>query len=52
MGEYRFSVYSKWQIGLSISFNGQIVIGLPFVDIHIAIRREARGYNFFDKWRN
>ncbi len=47
MGEYRLSVYGKWQIGFSISFNGQIVIGLPFLDIHFAISKHAYGIRLF-----
>jgi hypothetical protein len=52
MGEYRFSVYAKWQLGLSISFDGQIVIGLPFVDIRFAVSKIANGYNILDIWKN
>jgi hypothetical protein len=44
MGEYRFSISVKWQLGLSLSFDGQIVLGLPFIDIRYAVSKEARGF--------
>lgn len=47
MGEYRFSVYAKWQLGLSISFDGQIVLRLPFIDIRIATSKHAKGIYIF-----
>jgi hypothetical protein len=47
MGEYRFSVYAKWQLGLSIAFDGQIVIGLPFMDVRFAISKHAKGVEIF-----
>jgi hypothetical protein len=47
MGEYRFSVYAKWQLGLSISFDGQVVLGLPFMDIRLAISKNAKGVEIF-----
>jgi hypothetical protein len=47
MGEYRFSVYAKWQLGLSISFDGQIVLGLPFMDVRFAISKHAKGVEIF-----
>jgi hypothetical protein len=47
MGEYRFSVYTKKQIGLMISFEyGQLIIKLPFLDIHISFNKGAYGTNF------
>ena len=47
MGEYRFSVYFKLQFGLSISFDGQIVLGLPFMDVRFAISKHAKGAEIF-----
>lgn len=47
MGEYRFSVYAKWQLGLSISFDGQIVLRLPFMDVRFAISKQAKGVEIF-----
>jgi len=44
MGEYRFSICAKWQLGFSISFDGQIVLGLPFIDIRYAVSKEAIGF--------
>lgn len=49
MGEYKLSIYARWQLGLSISYDGQIVIGLPFMNIHIATNKEASGYLIFGK---
>jgi hypothetical protein len=48
MGEYRFSVYAKWQITLGLRYDGQIVIQLPFSEIRIAISKHARGTNLFN----
>lgn len=45
MGEYRFSVYTKWQLGLSIVFDGQIVLNIPFLEIRIAVSKYAKGFN-------
>lgn len=50
MGEYRFSVYAKWQLGLSISFDGQIVLCLPFIDIRLSISKHAKGVEIFGKY--
>mgnify|MGYP003614416143 CR=1 FL=1 len=48
MGEYRLSIYAKWQLGLSIGFQyGKIAIRLPFLDIYVSIRSYARGFGFF-----
>ena len=47
MGEYRFSVYAKWQLALSFSFDGQIVLGLPFMDVRFAISKHAKGVEIF-----
>ena len=49
MGEYRFSVYAKWQLGLSISFDGQIVLGLPFFNIHFSTSKYASGVYILGK---
>ena len=49
MGEYRFSVYTKWQLGLAIEFDGQIIIKLPFVDIRFAVSKYASGFYIFGK---
>ena len=44
MGEYRFSVYLKPQIGLKIAYDGQIVLSIPFLDIRLAISKNAKGF--------
>ena len=49
MGEYRFSVYAKWQIGFSIKFDGQIVLSIPFMYIRLAISKNAKGIEIFNK---
>ena len=46
MGEYRLSVYGKWQITLGICYDGQIVIQLPFLEVRVAISKTAHGTNF------
>ena len=52
MGEYRFSVYFNWQLGLSISYEyTQIVLRAPFLDIHIATSKYAYGFRIF-KWKS
>jgi hypothetical protein len=47
MGEYRLSIYAKWQLGLSISYDGQIVISLPFIDVRLATSSHAKGFLIF-----
>ena len=48
MGEYRLSIYWKWQIAIGISYDGQIVISLPFVEIRISTSKNAWGRNFWN----
>jgi len=49
-GEYRFSVYSKWSIGLNISYTyGQLIITIPFIDIHLSFSKHAEGILLFGK---
>jgi hypothetical protein len=46
MGEYRFSIYKKTQIGLMLSYEyGQLIIRIPFLDIHISFNKHAKGTN-------
>ena len=47
MGEYRFSVYAKRQIGLSFKYDGQIIISIPFIDFRIAVSKSAHGIFVF-----
>lgn len=49
MGEYRFSIYLKWQIGFNLQYDGQIVLSIPFVDLRLAISKNAYGFGFFVK---
>jgi len=52
MGEYRFSVYFKWQFGLTIGYEyGQILLRVPFLDLHFAIRKGAYGIRLFN-WQS
>ena len=47
MGEYRFSVYAKWQLGFSIAYDRQIILALPFMDVHFSISKDAKGVEIF-----
>lgn len=47
MGEYKFSMYFKKQIALGIQFNGQIIIIVPFINIHISISKYSKGVEIF-----
>ena len=52
MGEYRFSVYFKWQFGFTIGFEyGQILLRIPFLYLHFAIRKNAYGIRIFN-WQS
>lgn len=45
MGEYRLAVYFNWSIGLTISYEyTQIVLRVPFLDVHIATSKYAHGF--------
>lgn len=46
--EYRLSFYKKLQISFGICYDGQIVIELPFLEIRVAISKEAHGTNLWD----
>jgi hypothetical protein len=49
MGQYRFSAYLGWQIGLCVSINDYcITISIPFINIYIATTKEAKGFSVFD----
>jgi len=50
MGEYKFSVYAKWQLGFSIEYNGQIIVRLPFIDIHFSLSKYAKGIEIFGRY--
>jgi hypothetical protein len=50
MGEYKFSVYNVKQIGIMISYKyGQLIIRIPFVDIHLSFNKHANGVFIFGK---
>jgi hypothetical protein len=50
MGEYRFSAYAATQIGLMASYRyGQLIIRVPFADIHISFNKYAKGVSIFGK---
>jgi hypothetical protein len=51
MGQYRFSIYAHWQIGLMIKIDEYSVdINLPFVTMHIAISKHAKGIELFGRY--
>lgn len=48
MGQYRFSIYFIWQLGLMIRYEYKtITIQLPFVNINICIGKYAYGVRIF-----
>ena len=50
MREYRFSAYAATQIGLMASYRyGQLIIRVPFADIHISFNKYAKGVSIFGK---
>ncbi len=50
MGEFKFSVYAKWQIGFAICYDyGQILIKLPLLTAHISLSKYAKGIEIFGK---
>lgn len=47
---YRFSVYGKWSLGFNISYEyEQVIIRIPFIDIHISVSNYAEGILIFGK---
>lgn len=52
MGQYRFSMYFKWQIGLMFTYEvDEIFLRLPFIDMHIGLTKHANGFCIFG-WSN
>jgi len=50
MGEYRFSIYFKPQIGFMIQKDyGQLVVSIPFIDMRLSFSKNAKGANFFNQ---
>lgn len=51
MGQYRFSVYANWQIGLMVKIDEySLDISLPFITMQIAITKYAKGIEIFGKY--
>ena len=51
MGQYRFSVYAHLQIGLMVKLDEySLDISLPFITMHIAIAKYAKGFEIFGKY--
>ena len=49
MGQYRLSMYLNKQIGLMLVYRGySIDIMIPFISVHIATTKHAKGYNIFN----
>jgi len=50
MGQFRFSIYAHWQIGLLIKADSySIDISFLFVTAHIGLLSHAKGVDFFGK---
>lgn len=47
MGEYRFSIYLKWQIGFAIGYDYQIFLQIPFFTFRLSTRKNAYGFGIF-----
>jgi len=48
MGEYRFSIYAKKQLGFMLAIDySQLVISVPFIDIRLSFSKNAKGTNLF-----
>jgi hypothetical protein len=53
MEQYRFSIYAHWQIGFIIAIDKySIDILLPFITMHIAISKHAKGVEIFNWYIN
>ena len=49
MGQYRLSMYLNKQIGLMLVYSGySIDIMIPFISVHIATTKHAKGYDIFN----
>jgi hypothetical protein len=48
MGEYRLGIYWRWSLTIGISYDGQILIQIPFVDVRISVSDNAKGRNFWN----
>lgn len=53
MGQYRFSIYAHWQLGLLIKVDSySIDVSILFVTMHIALLKHARGVEIFNWYKN
>ncbi|MDA3809639.1 MAG: hypothetical protein PF518_04835 [Spirochaetaceae bacterium] len=53
MGQWRFQITFLPGIGFYVTFTRQeITIALPFITMYIGLTKSARGFDFFNKWRN
>lgn len=51
MGQYRLSIHLQYQIGLILKYNSDsdcIEIQLPFIQILIALDKDAYGFSIFN----
>jgi len=50
MGQYRFSIYANWQMGLMVKLDKySLDISLPFITICMAVSKYAKGVEIFGK---
>jgi len=50
MGQFRFSIYFHWQIGLMIGVDDySLDVHLPFITMRLGRLKHARGVDFFGK---
>ena len=47
MGELKFSMYFKWSVTVGIEYDGQIIIRMPLLAIHISLSKHAKGIEIF-----
>jgi hypothetical protein len=51
MGQYRFSIYAHWQIGLNFKIDEySLDISMPFITMYIATSKHAKGVELFGKY--
>lgn len=51
MGQLRFSMYAHWQIGAMIKVDEySIDVQLPFITMHFAVTKHAKGIELFGKY--
>lgn len=51
MNEFRLSIYFKAQLGISIGYDYQLFINIPFIEIRFSFSKEARGYSMFGYYK-